>query len=601
MAEGAANVGSVRDCVLGITRSIGGKRWEARASDERTARALAQRLGVPEIVGRVMAGRGVALEEAEGYLNPSLRRDLPDPADFKDMEVAAERLARAVASGEPIAIFADYDVDGATSAAVLSHFLCAVGSRPRIYVPDRVNEGYGPNEAALKRLFDEGFRLVVCVDCGTTAFSPLDYARDLGMEVVVVDHHEAESRLPPAVAVVNPNRLDEPALYGQLAAVGVTFLLAVAVNRRLRALGYYGGGIGEPDLRRWLDLVALGTVCDVVPLTGVNRALVARGLEVLSRRGNIGLSALCDVARMDETPNPFHLGFLLGPRINAGGRVGTADMGARLLTTDSCDEAAEIARELDRLNDARKDLEARTLEEALRLVESDGRPEGAVFVAGQGWHPGVIGIVANRLMEHYGLPAIVVALDETGEGKGSGRSVPGVDLGAAVIAARQAGVLREGGGHAMAAGLSVSSEDLGRARAFLQERLAKTVAASGYVPALGLDAMIDPRGASVELVQTLARLGPFGAGNAEPRFAIANASIVNAEVVGERHVRCFLGGADGVRLKGIAFRAVDGPLGRALLNNRGLPLHVAGKLRLDYWAGRNSLHFIVEDAAPPAH
>ncbi len=587
-----------RACFLGVERSLGGKRWEARLSDERLARALAQRLDLPDVAARVLAGRGIGPDQAEAYLNPSLRNDLPDPAGFRDMEAAAERLGRAVRTGEPLAVFADYDVDGATSAALLDRFLRSLGARPRIYIPDRTAEGYGPNAEALARLRDEGHGLVVCVDCGTTGHAPLAAAAEMGLEVVVVDHHVAEPKLPPAAAVVNPNRLDESGAYGQLAAVGVTFLLVVAVNRALRRAGFFGEDRPEPDLRRWLDLVALGTVCDVVPLTGVNRALVARGLEVLARRGNAGIAALCDVARLDQKPTPFHLGFLLGPRVNAGGRIGRADLGARLLATDLPGEAARIAQELDRLNTERKELEAAVLAEAEAQVAAEGPPDDLVFVAGEGWHPGVIGIVASRLVERHDRPAVVVALDEDGLGKGSGRSVPGVDLGGAVIAGRQAGVLREGGGHPMAAGLTVARDGLAEARAFLRERIGKALLLSGFTPALGLDGALQPRAATPALMEALERLGPYGAGNAEPRFAVPAATIQRAEVVGRDHVRCFVGGADGGRLKAIAFRAADGPLGQAMLQADGRPLHLAGRLRLDLWGGREGVQLIVEDAAP---
>ncbi|SDF76072.1 exonuclease RecJ [Limimonas halophila] len=591
-------VASERPAVLGVERSVSGKRWYARGDDDRLARALAQRLGVSELVGRVMAGRGVGLAEAENFLNPSLRSDLPDPAGFQDMDRAAARLVEAAQRGESVALFADYDVDGATSAALLNRFLRHVGLTPRIYVPDRIAEGYGPNEAAVETLHNEGHSLIVCLDCGITAFEPLQHAQRLGVDTIVVDHHQAEPHLPPAVAVVNPNRLDESGAHGQLAAVGVTFLTVVALNRALRQAGFYGASRPEPDLRRWLDLVALGTVADVVPLTGVNRALVARGLDVAARRGNPGLAALGDLARLDERPTPFHCGFVLGPRINAGGRIGRADMGARLLSTDRPGEAAEIAGELDRLNTERKEMESAVLDAAMAQVDqADALPPGLVLVAGSGWHPGVIGIVASRLVERYQRPAIVVAFDEEGRGQGSGRSVPGVDLGAAVIAARQAGVLDAGGGHPMAAGLSVSADKLRAAQDFLTERLSSALAASGYVPSMSLDGTVRPRGATLDTVRALEDLGPYGTGNPEPRFAVADARVVGADVVGGNHVRCTLTDETGARLKAIAFRAVDEPVGQALLNTRGGTVHVAGKLRLDRWAGRNGVQLIVDDVA----
>jgi single-stranded-DNA-specific exonuclease len=596
MADAAA--APARPGFLGVERSLSGKRWEARLPDDRPARMLAQRLGVPELVGRVLAGRGVAPEAAPSFLNPSLRSDLPDPDSFRDMDAAAGRLVQAVQAGEPVAVLADYDVDGATSAALLHRFLRQLGPAPRIYVPDRLAEGYGPNPGAFDTLAGEGYRLVVCLDCGTTAFDALDHAARLGLETLVVDHHTAEPKLPACQALVNPNRLDDTSGCGQLAAVGVTFLLAVAANRLLRAHGHYAGARREPDLRRWLDLVALGTVCDVVPLTGVNRALVASGLKVLAQRRNPGLAALADVARLDETPGPFHLGFVLGPRINAGGRIGRADLGAELLASDLPTHARELAERLDQLNRERRQLETDVLAEAQAQVAAEQPAPGLAFAAGQGWHPGVIGIVASRLSEAYDRPALVVALDETGRGTGSGRSVPGVDLGGAVIAARQAGLLAAGGGHAMAAGLTVAPERLADARRFLEERLGEQLAASGYVPALGFDGALQPGAATLELLRQLERIGPYGTGNAEPRFAVPQARVHRAEVVGGDHVRCHIEGADGARMKAIAFRAREAALGRALLDDRGVRLHVAGKLRVDPWGARERIQLIVEDAAP---
>ena len=600
-----------RPCFLGVERSLTGKRWEDRLDDPRQALALAQRLGVPEIVGRILAGRGVGLEEAPAYLEPSLREALPDPSCLKDMDAAAARLARAVRDGEAIAIFGDYDVDGATSAALLARVLGAVGRPPRIYVPDRLKEGYGPNAPALLRLRAEGVALAITVDCGITAFEALEEAAGAGLEVIVVDHHAAEPRLPRAVAVVNPNRLDQApgpddrARLGALAAVGVTFMLAVALNRRLREDGWYAEtGRQEPDLLGLLDLVALGTVCDVVPLAGLNRALVKQGLKVMARRGNPGLTALCDVARVEARPEAYHAAFLLGPRVNAGGRVGEAGLGARLLTCDDPAEARGIAQRLDAYNEERRAIEAQVLDEALAQVEAahsedKGPAAGLVFAVGEGWHPGVIGIVASRLKERTSLPAMVVALDpESGVGKGSGRSVRGVDLGAAVIAARQAGLLINGGGHAMAAGLTVAPDKLAPLRDFLSERIGAALKATGYRPALGFDGAIQTGGADAGLVREIERCAPFGAGNAQPRFGLAAARILRADVVGDGHVRCALGGTDGGRLKGIAFRALDGALGPALLQTAGRPLHLAGKLRLDAWAGGDAVQFIIEDAAP---
>jgi single-stranded-DNA-specific exonuclease len=590
-----------RGCFLGVERSLTGKRWEERLSDGRQALALSQQLGLPEVIGRVLAARGVELEEAERFLNPTLRDYLPDPSAFQDMDRAAQRLRNAIESGESIAVFGDYDVDGATAAAVLARFFAAIGVTLEIYIPDRLAEGYGPNAPALKRLKGRGVDLVVTVDCGITAFEALDEAAAAGLEVIVVDHHAAEPRLPIAAAVVNPNRLDDSSGHGQLAAVGVAFLLVVALNRALREAGWYARhNRAAPDLIQWLDLVALGTVCDVVPLTGLNRALVAQGLKVMAARRNAGLVALSDVSRIDDKPGTYHAGFLLGPRVNAGGRVGEAPLGARLLTCDDPGEAAAIAARLDGYNSERREIELLVLDQAIRQVEESGPGAGLVVAAAEGWHAGVIGIVASRLKDRFNKPALVVAL-EGGVGKGSARSVPGVDLGAAVIAARQEGLLVNGGGHPMAAGLTVAADCLAELTAFLDMRLARRLAEIDYRPSLGIDGALKPRGATLELLEQLERCGPFGVGNAQPRFALPAVRVAKASVVGDNHVRCFLGdsqgGSGGGSLKGIAFRALDSDLGPALLQTAGLPLHVAGRLQVDRWGGRESVQFIIEDAA----
>ena len=583
------------EAFLGVERSLGGRRWRVRGNDDRLALALAQRLALPEPVARVLAGRGIGLEEVESFLNPTLRLLLPDPFHLRDMAKAAERFAAAIMSGEQIAVFGDYDVDGATSAALLKHFCAALGVPIRVYIPDRLTEGYGPNAPALLRLRAEGNRLVITVDCGTLAFEPLDVAAEAGIDVIVVDHHQAEPRLPRAAAVVNPNRIDETSPHRQLAAVGVAFLLVVAVNRLLREAGWYRMRC-EPDLMQWIDLVALGTVCDVVPLTGVNRALVRQGLKVMARRANPGLKALADLARIDEPPTAYHLGFLLGPRVNAGGRVGEADLGARLLTTPDAAEAMQLAQRLDGYNLERQGIEARVLEEATALVEAETERKPIVFVAGEGWHPGVIGIVASRLKERYNRPAFVVAL-EGGMGRGSGRSVAGVDLGAAVIAAKQAGLLVNGGGHVMAAGLTLAADKLQVLGDFLARRIGGEIEAKGIVPSLALDGALSLAAANRPLIDMLDRLQPYGAGNAEPVFVLRDATAVRADVVGTGHVRCILGDAAGGRLKAIAFRSVETPLGQALLRRPAAPLHLAGRLRADGWTGPEGVQFIIEDGA----
>lgn len=582
---------------LGIERSLTGRHWAARASDERRALAMAQRLGLPEIVARVLAGRGIESDSAAQFLDPKLRDQLPDPSHLRDMDPAAERLARAIANGDLIAVFGDYDVDGATASALLGRFITAAGGRVRVYIPDRIKEGYGPNAVALRRLQEEGAAVVVTVDCGTTSHAPLAESARAGLDVIVVDHHAAEPRLPEAYAVVNPNRLDESSPHRQLAAVGVAFLLAVATNRALRRLGRYGS-LAEPDLVGLLDLVALGTVCDVVPLTGLNRVLVAQGLKIVAQRTNPGIKALAEVARVNSRCGAYHLGFMLGPRVNAGGRVGAADLGARLLMTDDPHEAQALAERLDAFNRERQGIEAAVLEAAQAQVDAAESRAHLVLAVGEGWHPGVIGIVAGRLRERYERPACVVAFD--GDiGKASGRSTNGVDLGAAVIAARQAGLLISGGGHSQAAGFTVARDKLPALREFLAERVASQARGGHVVPRLTLDGSLALGAATPDLVGLLERVGPFGAGNPEPRFALPLVRVARADVVGEKHVRCILTDQRGGRLNGIAFRAAGTVLGRALLNSNGGTLHVAGCLRADEWRGETRVQLQIEDAAPP--
>src|SRR5437773_10628422 len=483
---------------LGIERSVCGRLWRLRDADAGLAAAISERHGLSEIVGRLLAQRGVGIDEAPGFLAPRLRDGLPDPAHLRDMDRAVARLLRAVQEAEPIVVFGDYDVDGATSAALLLRFFAAIGARASLYVPDRMREGYGPNAPALLRLKAEGAAVVVTVDCGATAHEPLAAATEAGLDVIVVDHHVTEPLLPRALALINPNRLDEDSPHGNLAAVGVAFLLVVALNRALREAGWYSYR-AAPDLLQWLDLVALGTVCDVVPLTGVNRALVAQGLKVARQGANPGLRALAQVAAANGPIDAYQLGFVLGPRVNAGGRVGAADLGARLLSTDDPVLAAELATRLDGYNRERREIEARTLEAAIAQVETAPQSPALLFAAAAGWHPGVIGIVAARLKDRYERPACVVALAD-GFGRGSGRSMPGVALGPAVIAARQAGLLVNGGGHAMAAGLTVAKGTLSDLAKFLDERIAPQLGAAPAVRELGIDAALAPGAATQELV-----------------------------------------------------------------------------------------------------
>jgi single-stranded-DNA-specific exonuclease len=584
--------------VLGVERSISGKRWRARLTDQRGALALAQQLELPEIVARVMAARGIGVDEAAVFLNPTLRDQLPDPLHLLDMEAAVERIVAALTGDEVIGVFGDYDVDGATSSALLVRFFAALGRTVPVYIPDRRIEGFGPNIEALMKLKAEGVSLVITVDCGTTAFEPLAAAVDAGLDVIVIDHHVAEPQLPRGALVVNPNRLDETSEHGQLAAVGVTFLLVVALNRALREAFWYGEGHGEPDLRDWLDLVALGTVCDVVPLTGVNRALVAQGLKIMAGRRNRGIVALAEVAGIDRRPDAYHLGYMLGPRVNAGGRVGESGLGTRLLSTEDEAEAGAIAARLDDYNRERQVIEAEVLDAAMAQA-SDQAAAGApvLLCAAEGWHAGVIGIVAGRLRERFERPACVVAL-ENGTGKGSGRSVPGVALGPAVIAARQAGLLIAGGGHAMAAGFTVAADALDAFRDFLTENVARQIGSDPPVPSLGIDGTLAPVAGTTDLIEQIEQVGPFGAGNPRPRFAFADVRVVKADVVGKGHVRCIITGQDGTgRLTAIAFRTADTELGQALLNTSGGTLHLAGNLQANEWQGRVSAQLVIDDAA----
>jgi len=580
-----------------VERSLSGRRWRSRACDEATALAIAQRHDLPEIVARVMAGRGVSVEAAPAFLEPRIGALLPDPSHLLDLDVAIARLADAVGRREKIGLLGDYDVDGATSIAVLARYLRAVGVEVAIDVPDRLAEGYGPNPAALSRLAEQGCRLIVTLDAGTTAFEALEFAAGRGLEVIVVDHHAAEPDLPPALAVVNPNRCDQTSTVGDLAAVGVTFLVAVGLNRELRRRGRFEA-LDEPDLRCWLDLVALGTLCDVVPLSGLNRAFVAQGLKVAARSPNPGLFALARAARLSGPPRPDHLGFALGPRINAGGRVGRSALGASLLIADDAGEADGIAFELDRLNQERRALERRVVDAAESRVATALAEDAALLLAaGEGWSPGVVGLAAARLVERHHRPAVVIGLED-GIGKGSARSVPGFDLGAAIIAARRAGLLLQGGGHAMAAGLTVAADQLDALGAFLGERLAREL---GPTPrpaaALELDGALRAPALSVELAARLQHLAPFGRGNPEPRFVVPDVRLFQVREIGSGHLDCWLADAAGARVRAVAFRAFASPLGRALREAAGRPLHLAGRIKLEHWQGRERVSFLIEDAA----
>jgi single-stranded-DNA-specific exonuclease len=583
------------DTALGITRSIAGQPWHWRRA---SADMASENLAPDDLVTQLLLARGVARDDLERQRTPTLRGFMPDPALFRDMDSAAARLADAVEAKEAITIFGDYDVDGATSAALLVRLLRDLGVPVGAYIPDRLMEGYGPSGAALVRIGEAGSKLVVTVDCGAQAFEAINEANAAGVETIIVDHHQCASHLPAAFAVVNPNRLDEApdaAVHGNLAAVGVAFLLGAALLRTLRARGFFANRT-EPALIDLLDLVALGTVADVARLTGFNRALVTQGLKIMARRGNIGLSALMDAARLTKAPTASDMGFALGPRINAGGRVGKSDLGVRLLTTSDPDEAAEISQELNRLNEERRAIEAGVLEEAMAMSERAANAPVAI-VAGPGWHPGVIGIVAGRLKEKLHRPAIVVALDENGIGKGSGRSISGVDLGAAILAAKESGLLVAGGGHAMAAGLTVEADKLDALGAFLNERLAADVERASGDRSLLIDAVLAPRGISPLWCEAIESAGPYGAGWPAPRVATGPVRIVEAGLVGTDHVRLIVAGDDGARFKAIAFRAAESELGQTLLHARGRKLWLAGRAKRDDWGSRPAAELHLEDAA----
>ena len=576
--------------------SLCGRQWVLNTVDNRLVEDLSRQAGVNDVLARVLATRGVTLDTVHDFLHPTLKTLMPDPSTLAGMDQAVERLVVAINSKEKIGVFGDYDVDGATSSAVLRRFFRSIGIDPVMYIPDRMKEGYGPNTPALLALAEQGVKIVITVDCGISAYEPLKAAKEAGLDVIVADHHKADPVLPVAAAVVNPNRLDDTSKQGHLAAVGVTFLLLVALNRALRVTGWYrDNNIAEPDLRQLLDIVALGTVADVVPLIGLNRAFVIQGLSVLAHGANVGLAAMRKVAAIDVEPSAYHLGFIYGPRVNAGGRVGQADLGMRILSTDDPDEAAALAVRLDDYNRARQDIEAAVLAEAIEQVETRNSDDPVLFAMGASWHPGVIGIVASRLKDRYGRPACVVALDG-GMAKGSGRSVKGVDLGKAVLAARDVGLLFNGGGHAMAAGFTVEEAKLSAFVEFMTKHVVAQMKAGVSSIAHPIDGVLSVNAVTTEFAQMLGELAPYGSGNDEPRFAVVDADVGKADIVGSGHVRCFLTGRTGGRLKAIAFRSADSDLGVGLLNARGRSLHLTGTIRVETWQGRANAQLIIDDA-----
>jgi single-stranded-DNA-specific exonuclease len=588
---------------LGVENSATGRAWRDRLDERGAARALAiaQRHEIPELLARILAGRNVEADAVDAFLDPTIKHSMPDPNVLTAMPEAAARIAEAMMRGESIAIFGDYDVDGATSAAVLARLLRQGGVEPIIHIPDRLFEGYGPNVETVRALAARGATLLVTVDCGTTSIEPLAEAKALGMDVVVIDHHQADEALPPAMAIVNPNRRDDLSGLGYLAAVGLVFMTVVAVNRELRARGFWTEARPEPDLLSFLDDVALGTVADVVPLIGLNRAFVAKGLLVLRRREQPGLVSLMDVARLSGPPEAWHLGFLLGPRINAGGRIGRADLGVRLLLESDPIEAAKIAAELDRLNRERQAIEQETLAQAeAEAMAALGIEEtGAVVItAAEGWHPGVVGLVAARLKEKFGRPAFAIAIEPGGIGTGSGRSIAGVDIGRAVRRAVAEGLLVKGGGHAMAAGVTLRKGALAQLRAFLETALSADVTTARRANGLMIDGAVSAAGANLDLVAMIERAGPFGSGNPEPVIALPAHTVTYAEEVGQAHMRVRLKSADGASVNAIAFRAAGQKLGTALLNSRGRHVHAAGSFVIDRWQGEERVQFRLADIAP---
>ena len=585
---------------LGVDRSVTGQRWVSRLDQAGQNRALAmsQLHGLPELVARVLAGRGVSVDDAPGFLDPTIRTLMPDPYRLTDCEAASERLVLAIRRGERVAIFGDYDVDGAASSALLARFLSHFGLEPEIYIPDRIFEGYGPNPAAIGQLIERGARLIVTVDCGSTSLEALAVARERGIDVVVIDHHQMGHEMPPCLALVNPNREDDLSGQGHLCAAGVVFLVLVATLRLLRQNGHPQAR--SLDLLAWLDLVALATVCDVVPLKGLNRAYVTKGLIAARHQNNAGLAALLRVAGIGGPVTPYHFGFLVGPRINAGGRIGDAALGSRLLTLDDAAEADRIAVRLDELNRERQAMEQVMLAEAEAeaLAEyGDGEAASVIVTARDNWHPGIVGLLAARLKEKFKRPAFAIAFDPNGKGTGSGRSINGFDVGRMVRAAVDSGLLVKGGGHAMAAGLTVERGNLGRLRTFFDEWSAEQVRALAANQTLKIDGALGASGATIALIDQLETAGPYGSGHAQPVFAVPSHRLRDARPVGTTHVKITLEAADGTRLEGIAFRAAETALGDFLLNGRGTQIHVAGTLSADHWQGTRRVQMRVLDAA----
>ncbi|GES45541.1 single-stranded-DNA-specific exonuclease [Rhizobium dioscoreae] len=593
-------VDPVQRAFLGVERSVSGNRWISRLDQagQNRALAIAQTHGLPELIARVLAGRGVGQDEAMAFLDPTIRGLMPDPHLLTDCEKAAQRLLHAIRKDETVAIFGDYDVDGAASSALLYRFLTHFGVPASIYIPDRIFEGYGPNPTAINQLIDNGATLIVTVDCGSTSFESLEAARARNIDVVVIDHHQVAHELPHCHALVNPNREDDLSGQGHLCAAGVVFMVLVAALRLLRETG--DSRVRSIDLLAWLDIVALATVCDVVPLKGLNRAYVVKGLIAARHQGNLGLAALFRKAGLNGPVTPYHFGFLIGPRINAGGRIGDAALGARLLTLDDGGEAETIAAKLDELNRERQAMEAAMLQEAeAEALAEYGNGDGAsvIVTARENWHPGIVGLIASRLKDKFRRPAFAIAFDPMGKGTGSGRSINGFDMGRMVRAAVDAGLLVKGGGHAMAAGLTVERNNLGKLRAFFTEKAEKQVAGLVANETLKIDGALGASGATVELIDRLETAGPYGSGHPQPVFALPSHRLRDSRLVGQSHIKITLEAQDGGRVDGIAFRAAETPLGELLMSSRGAQIHVAGTLGADHWQGSRRVQLRVTDAA----
>ena len=593
-------VDPVQRAFLNVERSVSGNRWVSRLDQagQNRALAIAQTHGLPELIARVLAGRGVGQDEAMAFLDPTIRGLMPDPHLLTDCEKAARRLLHAIKKGETVAIFGDYDVDGAASSALLYRFLTHFGVTASIYIPDRIFEGYGPNPTAIGQLIDNGATLIVTVDCGSTSFESLEVAKARGIDVVVIDHHQVAHELPPCHALVNPNREDDLSGQGHLCAAGVVFMVLVAALRLLREAG--DSRVRSIDLLAWLDIVALATVCDVVPLKGLNRAYVVKGLIAARHQGNLGLAALFRKAGLAGPVTPYHFGLLIGPRINAGGRIGDAALGARLLTLEDTGEADTIAAKLDELNRERQAMEAAMLHEAEgEALAEYGNGDGAsvIITARENWHPGIVGLIASRLKDKFRRPAFAIAFDPTGKGTGSGRSINGFDMGRMVRAAVDAGLLVKGGGHAMAAGLTVERSNLGKLRAFFTEKAEKQVAGLVANETLKIDGALGASGATVELIDRLETAGPYGSGHPQPVFALPSHRLRDSRLVGQSHIKITLESMDGGRVDGIAFRAAETPLGDLPLSPRGAQIHVAGTLGADHWQGSRRVQLRVTDAA----